>query len=216
MADRKFVVGVIGTQNTGKSTFIRDLIVKYKGTENEFHTVGCDYRKKIEEAGLSINRKGNLAAQRIILDTLVEQVDIIRGMEAANYVTDRTPIDALVYTEYLYKHNPELGITQSDLDEMLEKVKKSMSGYDLIVFLDLDDCGNVEVVDDKFRDTDLDYRSEIDSIFKETLVKIRHEIFGKLDTCINGSRMARVDLFEIRNGFRFHKPIEETFPCGNA
>lgn len=207
MAEKKFVVGVIGTQNTGKSTFINDLIEKYNGTDNEFKTVGCDYRKKIEEAGLSINRKGNLEAQKIILDTLVEQVDIIRGMSEGNYVTDRTPIDAYVYTEYLFKHNPELGITQNDLDEMMAKVKQSMSGYDLIVFIDLDDCGNVEVVDDTFRDTNLEYRSEIDRLFKETLVKLRGEIFGKLDTCINGSRMARLDLFEIRNGFRFFNPI---------
>ena len=207
MANKKFVVGVIGTQNTGKSTFIRDLIVKYKGTENEFKTVGCDYRKKIEEAGLSINRKGNLEAQKIILDTLVEQVDIIRGMPSGNYVTDRTPIDAYVYTEYLFKHNPELGITQADLDAMMDKVRQSMSGYDLIVFIDLDDCGNVEVVDDTFRDTNLDYRSEIDMLFKETLVKLRSEVFGKLDTCINGSRMARVDLFEMRDGYRFSNPI---------
>ena len=201
------MVGVIGTQNTGKSTFIRDLIGHYKGTENEFKTVGCDYRRKIEEAGLSINRNGNLAAQKIIMDTLVEQVDIIRGMPTGNYVTDRTPIDAYVYTEYLFKHNPELGITQADLDEMMEKVRKSMSGYDLIVFIDLDDCGNVEVVDDKLRDTNLEYRSEIDRLFKETLVKLRGEIFGKLDTCINGSRENRLELFEIRNGFRLANPI---------
>lgn len=211
MAEKKFVVGVIGTQNTGKSTFIRDLIGHYEGTENEFKTVGCDYRKKIEEAGLSINRKGNLAAQKIIMDTLVEQVDIIRGMPEGNYVTDRTPIDAYAYTVYLFRHNPELGITQADLDEMMAKVKKSMSGYDLIVFIDLDNCQNVEVVDDTFRDTNLEYRKEIDQIFKETIVGLRSEIFGKLDTSIFGDRNQRVDLFETRDGHLFHKPIQPDY-----
>lgn len=211
MAEKKFVVGVIGTQNTGKSTFIRDLIGHYEGTENEFKTVGCDYRKKIEEAGLSINRKGNLAAQKIIMDTLVEQVDIIRGMSEGNYVTDRTPIDAYAYTVYLFRHNPELGITQADLDEMMAKVKKSMTGYDLIVFIDLDNCQNVEVVDDTFRDTNLEYRKEIDQIFKETIVGLRSEIFGKLDTSIFGDRNQRVDLFETRDGHLFHKPIQPDY-----
>ena len=211
MAEKKFVVGVIGTQNTGKSTFIRDLIGHYEGTENEFKTVGCDYRKKIEEAGLSINRKGNLAAQKIIMDTLVEQVDIIRGMPEGNYVTDRTPIDAYAYTVYLFRHNPELGITRADLDEMMAKVKKSMSGYDLIVFIDLDNCQNVEVVDDTFRDTNLEYRKEIDQIFKETIVGLRSEIFGKLDTSIFGDRNQRVDLFETRDGHLFHKPIQPDY-----
>ena len=50
--NNKFIVGVIGTQNTGKSTFIKDILEKFKGTEMEFKTVGCDYRKKIEERGL--------------------------------------------------------------------------------------------------------------------------------------------------------------------
>lgn len=211
MAEKKFVVGVIGTQNTGKSTFIKDLIGHYEGTENEFKTVGCDYRKKIEEAGLSINRKGNLAAQKIIMDTLVEQVDIIRGMPEGNYVTDRTPIDAYAYTVYLFRHNPELGITRADLDEMMAKVKKSMSGYDLIVFIDLDNCQNVEVVDDTFRDTNLEYRKEIDQIFKETIVGLRSEIFGKLDTSIFGDRNQRVDLFETRDGHLFHNPIQPDY-----
>lgn len=211
MAEKKFVVGVVGTQNTGKSTFIRDLIGHYEGTENEFKTVGCDYRKKIEEAGLSINRKGNLAAQKIIMDTLVEQVDIIRGLPEGNYVTDRTPIDAYAYTVYLFRHNPELGITQADLDEMMAKVKNSMSGYDLIVFIDLDNCQNVEVVDDTFRDTNLEYRKEIDQIFKETIVGLRSEIFGKLDTSIFGDRNQRVDLFETRDGHLFHKPIQPDY-----
>ena len=49
---RKLVIGVIGTQNTGKSTFIKDILEKFKRTEMEFKTVGCDYRKKIEERGL--------------------------------------------------------------------------------------------------------------------------------------------------------------------
>lgn len=57
----KFVVGVIGTQNTGKSTFINDLISKFQHSHSQFITVGCDYRKKVEEAGLQINRNGNLA-----------------------------------------------------------------------------------------------------------------------------------------------------------
>ena len=82
--DNKFIVGVIGTQNTGKSTFIKDIISKYQDTDSQFQTVGCDYRKKIEEAGLQINRNGNLRCQNIICDTLIEQLDIIKGMGDGN------------------------------------------------------------------------------------------------------------------------------------
>ena len=191
----KFVVGVIGTQNTGKSTFIGDIMDKFRGSLNEFHTVGCDYREKIRKAGLQINRNGNLEAQKIILDTLVEQLDIIQKMPDGNYITDRSPIDAYVYTTYLFRHNPELGITQADLDEMFSKVKESIEGYDRIIYIDLDKCENVEVVDDTFRDTNLEYRAEIDQLFKETFRKLGNVLDGKLNSEIRGTREERVNMF---------------------
>lgn len=49
---------------------------------------------------------------------------------------------------------------------MFAKVKKSIDGYDRIIYIDLDNCPNAEVVDDTLRDTNLEYRAEIDSIFK--------------------------------------------------
>ena len=170
--NNKFIVGVMGTQNTGKSTFIKDILEKFKGTAMEFKTVGCDYRKKIEERGLKINRNGNLESQKIIFNTLVEQLDIIDGMPNGCYLTDRTPIDAYVYTKYLKEHKPESGITDDDLQSMFNKLCCEIGRYDKIVFLDLDSCGNVVVVDDKFRDTNLEYRREIDWLFKDTLLKL--------------------------------------------
>ena len=170
--DNKLTIGVIGTQNTGKSTFIKDILEKFKGTAMEFQTVGCDYRKKIEERGLKINREGNLESQKIIFDTLVEQLDIIDKMPDGCYLTDRSPIDAYVYTRYLKAHNPGLGIAEDDLQSMFNKLCCEIGRYDKIVFLDLDKCGNVVVVDDKFRDTNLEYRQEIDWLFKDTLLKL--------------------------------------------
>lgn len=196
--DRKLVIGVIGTQNTGKSTFIKDILEKFKGTTMEFRTVGCDYRKKIEERGLKINREGNLESQKIIFDTLVEQLDIIDNMPDGCYLTDRSPIDAYVYTRYLKAHNPDLGITEDDLQNMFNKLCCEIGRYDKIVFLDLDKCGNVVVVDDKFRDTNLEYRQEIDWLFKDTLLKL---VLGgilptsKVSDSIYGTRDERLSKF---------------------
>ena len=194
--NNKFIVGVIGTQNTGKSTFIKDILEKFNGTEMEFKTVGCDYRKKIEERGLQINRNGNLECQKIICDTLIEQLDIINGMGNGNYITDRSPIDAYAYSVYLMRHNPDSGVTQDALDEMLIKVCNSIVAYDKIIYIDLANCENVNVVDDKFRDTNLEYRTEIDSIFKETFALIGEDILKRrLCDSIMGSREERVEKF---------------------
>lgn len=193
----KIVIGVVGTQNTGKSTFIKDVIEKFSGTPMEFKTVGCDYRKKIEERGLKINRNGNLESQKIIFDTLVEQLDIIDGMPDGCYITDRSPLDAFVYTKYLKEHNPELGITHEDLQIMYTRLCTEMQRYDKIIFLDLNRCADIKVVDDKFRDTDVAYRREIDLLFKETLFYLSaHGIFdGKIIGDICGTREERVSKF---------------------
>lgn len=193
----KLTIGVVGTQNTGKSTFIKDVLEKFKGTPMEFKTVGCDYRKKIEKRGLKINREGNLESQTIIFDTLVEQLDIIDGIPNGCYLTDRSPIDAYVYTKYLKEHNPSLGITNDDLQSMFNRLCMEIGRYDKIVFLDLDNCANVEVVDDKFRDTNLAYRREIDMLFKETLLKLvcSGELLGKICNSIYGTRDERIARF---------------------
>ena len=133
--NNKFIVGVMGTQNTGKSTFIQDILYEFSETSMQFRTVGCDYRKKIEEKGLRINRTGNLMSQRIIMDTLLEQLDIIGKMPDGNYITDRTPLDAYVYTIYLQRHRPELGITEQNLDGFLADVLGSLGKYDALIFL---------------------------------------------------------------------------------
>ena len=179
----------------------------FKGTLNEFRTVGCDYREKIRKAGLHINRNGNLNAQKIILDTLIEQLDIIQKMPDGNYITDRSPIDAYVYTMYLFRHNLELGITQADIDEMFYKVKKSIECYDRIIYIDLDNCDNVEVVDDSLRDTNLEYRAEIDRLFKETFKKLGSAIDKKLNSEIKGTRDVRVNQFIEIEGRHFFNEL---------
>lgn len=135
---------------------------------------------------------------------MVEQLDIIQQMPDGNYITDRSPIDAYAYTVYLFRHNPELGITQYDLDEMLAKVRKSIEGYDRIIYIDLDNCPNVEVVDDTLRDTNLEYRAEIDSIFKEILALLGLRGSGKLNQDIKGGRDARVNQFLEMEGGNFY------------
>lgn len=197
----RFTIGVLGTQNTGKSTFIRDIRKRYDGTSNDILQVGTDYREKITEKGLTINRNGSLECQKVIMDTLLEQLDIIgKSPVGKNYIMDRTPIDAYVYTYYLYKHKPGLGITTEDIHDMFLKAESSIGKYDILIFLDLDKCDNVKVVDDRFRDTNIEYRKEIDRIFKEFIDSTRQKSKGILISDICGDREERIRKFEDKVG----------------
>lgn len=189
----KKVYCVVGAQNTGKSTFIRDLRARFP----EMRQVGCDYRKKIAEAGLKINREGDIRSQRIILGALTEQLDLIAAEKDGTFLTDRSPVDCLVYTTYLFRHSPSAGVTQADLDEMFETARRYLGLCDGMIFLDLDDCGSVKVVDDRFRDTDAAYRVEIDSIFKEVFARLgRGVLKNRLVVSVKGGREERVAAFE--------------------
>ena len=154
-----------------------------------------------------VNGKAEALNWEVFRDTLIEQLEIIKGMGDGNYITDRSPIDAYAYTVYLYRHNPELGIKQSDLDEMLDKVRESIKTYDKIIYIDVDNCDNVQVVDDRFRDTNLEYRNEVDSIFKETFNLLGEDVMkNRLVSEIMGSREERVNMFVKLFGWRMvHK-----------
>ena len=70
-----------------------------------------------------------------------------------------------------------------------------MPRYDKIVFLDLNNCADVSVVDDKFRDTDPEYRREIDLLFKETLLKLVLSGAVRVSDSIYGTRDERIGKF---------------------
>ena len=84
-----------------------------------------------------------------------------------------------------------------------DNVEKAKDGYDRIIYIDLDNCGNVEVVDDTLRDTNLEYRAEIDQLFKETFNKLDEALDGKLNLEIKGTREMRVNQFLEMEGGHF-------------
>lgn len=192
--NKKFLVTVIGSQNTGKSTFIKDIIKKYSNNPiyEPFVTDECDYRKVIEEKHLSINREGNIESQRIIFDCLSQQViDAIRNPLYKNVIFDRSPIDAFVYTKYLYDKGK---VEKSDIFQMAFEMRKFAAIYDSIIYIPLDRCDNIKVVDDKFRDTDLDYRKYVDKLFREAQCFLDCNTLNKIIE-ISGTREERIERF---------------------
>ena len=191
---KKFLCTVIGSQNTGKSTFINDVIEKYSNNQvyEPFITTQATYREIIKEKNLQINREGNLESQRIIFDNLVDQlVSAIRNPDMKNVIFDRSPIDALAYTVYLKDKGK---IEQSAIEQMVEEMTRFVRMYDSIVYVPLSECENVKVVDDKFRDTDLVYRAYVDNLFRKA-IDLLDDIDREKVVEIYGDREERVKMF---------------------
>lgn len=194
---KKLIVGVLGTANTGKSTLIGDIVgydenVK-RDKDFQWTLFGKDYRSIISERGLKINRNGNEECQKIIHETLLQNIfDAVEEPFLKRIIMDRTILDSFAYT---YWHNKfgKGGISTKTIEKMWYHVVKFSKLFDALLYIPLSFCKDIAVVDDKFRDTDSDYREQIDSIFHAmwlTLVKDG----SKMDV-IYGSRENRVKWF---------------------
>lgn len=196
----KFIVGVVGTANTGKTTFIKDVVEsdwnKMRDKDYAWTTYGKDYREIISSRGLSINRNGNEECQKVIHETLKNNI-----LEAVNepflrrIIMDRTIIDSFAYTYWHYRYGTAY-ISTDTLSKMWSDVVQLSKLYTRILYIPLDKCVDINVVDDKFRDTNFDYRKQIDAIFHSILSSLYlsdmnyHNIMD-----IYGSRAERVEWF---------------------
>lgn len=182
-------IAFVGTANTGKTTFINDIIKEFP----IFHKSKFTYRDAIKNSGIqsNINRKTCIESQLIIFNALCDEV--INADD--NTLLDRCVIDALAYTIWPNKYSKdETDITNRMIDIMMGTTKKMIDLYDLIVYIPID--VDIEVISDNFRDTDLTYRKQIDDIFNEILFnEDLFDIFGYKVITITGSREDRVDQF---------------------
>ena len=148
-------IGCIGTQNTGKTTFIRDLIATYP----QFTTPTKTYRDAIRKYGLKINRNGTIASQWVIF---CNALDTVNKRYHKPVLFDRTPFDAYIYMLYV--------AGKSDgLEEMRELAVLSLGKLDMIFMFPIAGNEHIPLKADGLRDIDADYRETIDSLFLREL-----------------------------------------------
>lgn len=190
-------VCVCGAQNVGKSTFIQDVIQAYP----EFRTPSYTYRDAIKEHNLGnkINRNTNFEAQSIILTAVHKEVHHPENQKGY-VIHDRSPIDVIAYSTWPYKYKKnETDITEAHLDHMTQMAHLDMEEFDLIIYIPVDD--SIKIEEDNLRDTDPEYRYQMDEIFDSLLAyPIYSKIFdewGYKVVTIQGSRKERVAKFNL-------------------
>lgn len=191
------MVGVCGAQNTGKSTFINDMINTDPSKIN-YHIVEgkTTYREKIKELNLPINRKGDFSSQKIIFDTLCDDFCREHKMRDEDTVVlmDRTPIDALVYTLWLYFFDKQSNITKEDIEKLVGRLLKMQRWFDVFVYFPTSMCENIPLEARENRDINEEYRNQIDMIFHIVLYFLGECLYTKL-LVMGGDRQERIDKF---------------------
>lgn len=200
-SNKRSIIGVCGAQNTGKSTFIKDVI---NSSEADFNVIEgtTTYREKIKELNLSINRKGTIESQKIIFNALCDDIDNTYSIEDdAIVLMDRTPIDAFVYTVWLYVFQKESNVTKDDINEFFSKLIDITSKMKYVIFFPVQYCKNIKLEERENRDTDETYRNQIDKIF-DIVLSLLEIYFGIHLVTLYGTRKERV--YHFIDYYKYH------------
>jgi hypothetical protein len=151
-------IGCIGAQNTGKTTFIKDLIATYP----QFTTPTKTYRDAVRKYGLKINQNATIAHQWIIFCNMLETM---KKTYRKPVIFDRTPFDAYIYTLYV-AGKPD------GLEEMRDIAVMSLEKLDMVFMFPIVGNEHIPLKADGLRDIDATYRETIDRLFRCELVSI--------------------------------------------
>ncbi|MEN9552301.1 MAG: hypothetical protein RI935_678 [Candidatus Parcubacteria bacterium] len=173
-------IAVIGPQNTGKSTFIKDFLKEF----SHYTTPEETYRDVIEKRSLHVNQEGSLEAQKEIRDFMFGQ---LRHNLEYNVIFDRCMIDNYIYTYVQYERGL---IPKWFVDETESMMKDSLRTADMYLFIPT--SVSVPLVDDGTRDVTTSYIDIVNHHFLRTLFDLSrtHHITVKI---ISGSTKERIE-----------------------
>jgi nicotinamide riboside kinase len=148
-------IGFCGTMSVGKTTLVKALqeIPELKGYK--FATERSQY---LNSLGIPLNHGTTIEGQTIFLAERVTE------LMQPNIVTDRTIIDVMAFTKCARK------TSYIDGDAFEEYAKRFIYLYDYMFYISPE---GIEMEDNGVRETDLDYRKEIDEEIQKLVLKHR-------------------------------------------
>jgi GTPase SAR1 family protein len=170
-------IGITGAQSVGKTTLLNAL-----RSEKLFKDyVVCDeVTRRVKSYGLPINEEGTDITQRLIMNE-----HIVNVFMYGNMLTDRTALDGLVYSAYLYNKNQ---ISANTLKYVREVFNKVWHSYDYVFYIEPE----FEIVDDGVRSINKQFRDEIAELFeyvieKENLsmLRVKGSVRNRVNTIID-------------------------------
>lgn len=156
-------IAIIGPQNTGKSTFVKDFLLQNKNYSTPIET----YRDVVIEKSLEINQKTGEGSQEEIAKFLEKSISENKDKDV---LFDRCLIDNYVYSYIACKKG---NIKESYLEKLKDRVFESLKHIDLFVFIPT--TVSVKLVEDALRDTETSFIDETNSVFISFLFYLAKE-----------------------------------------
>ena len=156
-------IGFTGTMSVGKTTLVKALQEIPDLHDYTFTTERSAY---LHSLGIPLNYDTTIEGQTVFLAERVSE------LMQPNIVTDRTIIDVMAFTNLAKK------ISLIDGDAFETYAKRFIYQYDYIFYVSPE---GIDMEDNGVRETNLEYRNEIDNEIKKLLTKHRpiwHTISG--------------------------------------
>lgn len=169
----RMLIGIAGAQSVGKTTLLNALRSEKFFKE---YTVCDEVTRRVKSYGLPINEDGTGVTQRLIMNEHIVNVFLYENM-----LTDRTALDGLVYSTYLFKHKKIDDRTMRYVNDVFSSV---WCRYNEVFYIEPE----FDIVDDGERSISKSFRDEIVDIFENTIEKKRLSV-----TRVKGSVRNRVD-----------------------
>lgn len=166
-------IGITGAQSVGKTTLLNALRSEKFFKE---YTICDEVTRRVKSYGLPINEDGTDVTQRLIMNEHIYNVFMFKDM-----LTDRTALDGLVYTTYLYKQNQ---VSISTLKHVKNVFHKVWPHYEHVFYIEPE----FDIVDDGVRSVSKSFRDEIAELFENVIEKEKLSM-----TRVHGSVRNRVD-----------------------
>ena len=165
-------IGLCGTMSVGKTTLVNALQELDYFEGYNFRT---ERSKELMAMGIPMNTDSTLLGQTVFLAERASE------LMQENIITDRTVIDVMAFARASKSMN------YLDKEDFLDYAKHLIFHYDYIFYVS---PKGVEIEDNGIRETDAEYRKEIDMIIDHTIMRNRHRIKNLIK--ISGSTEERI------------------------
>jgi thymidylate kinase len=147
-------IAICGCQASGKTFLIKEFIQKW----SMYKTPEKTYRDIIKSRNIKINQEGDEESQKAILNALIDEVQQAQG---DFLIFDRCVVDNIAYTLWLNAHDK---VSDKFVMDSKFLALQTLKLFDILFYVPLREEIKIEEKDN--RDTDPEFRKEIDNIFR--------------------------------------------------
>ena len=166
-------IGISGAQSVGKTTLLNAL--RSEKCFNDYFICN-EVTRTVRDYGFSINEDGSDITQRLIMKEHIYNIVMFDNM-----ITDRTALDGIVYTDWLYNNDKVSGNCAGECESIFEKI---IGMYDYLFYIKPE----LPIEDDGVRSSSQQWQKEIVVLFDKYIKEYNLNIIP-----VSGSVRERVN-----------------------